>query len=168
MTFVEFIKGYKDDNSPLGDFANDALNDKCFPTESDYRIICLYLIRRYACAEARIAFAELWRKYRPDDSVDRKKLTNAQRKATAMFHELLCCSEKQALTIYEDTYGCEAEWNKGDGTPKGVELLNSFYGWLYQTEITRFAIDGSSMTVYSEDGKERIWDYEDWDFEQEE
>ncbi|WP_434121618.1 YozE family protein [Salinicoccus roseus] len=61
--FIEHLKQYKHDQSPLGDFASDALIDPNFPTVDDKDTIRNYLIDNDACQGALDAFNEMWNRY---------------------------------------------------------------------------------------------------------
>lgn len=76
MTFKEYIKSIKDNDSPEGDFAVDAFRDKSFPwkkadnLKSGKASILEYLREQQACREAKEAFLVIWRNFKkmlPED-----------------------------------------------------------------------------------------------------
>ena len=64
--FKEVCEQHRDDYTPWGDFANDALNDLDFPWTTDRNGMLEYLDRLGACQEAIDAFKEI-RKYAYDE-----------------------------------------------------------------------------------------------------
>lgn len=61
--FFKWVTQFKNEDSPLGDFATDMLADFDFPQTADYKVIKRYLERIFACDGAIAAFEELWRNY---------------------------------------------------------------------------------------------------------
>lgn len=69
MTFYEFLKSVKDEDTPVGDLARDALGDNTFPKTADRKnTIRNYLDRWHACAGAYDALDSAWRRYRRRNS----------------------------------------------------------------------------------------------------
>lgn len=64
IKFMEHLKAYRHDLSPLGDFAGDALIDPNFPTVDDKDTIRHYLIDNDACQGALDAFQHIWNIYK--------------------------------------------------------------------------------------------------------
>jgi len=63
MSFTEFIKKYLNTNSPLGDFAKDAIADKKFPLLGDKNVYKNYLQRNRACDGCLDSFNKAWNNY---------------------------------------------------------------------------------------------------------
>jgi hypothetical protein len=59
-SFRSFLKSLRDDASPMGDFAGDALGDRQFPAVRSLDHLDSYLRTRNACSEALAAAAEAW------------------------------------------------------------------------------------------------------------
>lgn len=63
MTFKAWIKGFKDENSPIGDLANDIAIDESFPDSTSYENTLEYLESLDACDGAIKAFKSAWKLY---------------------------------------------------------------------------------------------------------
>lgn len=68
MDFKDYLKTIKDEDSPSGDFACDALADKGFPwadaeKKGGNAAIFDYLFSAGACTEAIHAFRVTWKRY---------------------------------------------------------------------------------------------------------
>lgn len=61
--FFKWVKQFKDDRNPRGDFARDMINDFKFPVFAEHDLIEEYLNRNHACKGALKAFEELWSAY---------------------------------------------------------------------------------------------------------
>lgn len=62
-SFFKWAMKYKQDNSPLGDFVRDMIQDQDFPVKEDYSIIENYLERVGSCDDAKTAFRKLWKEF---------------------------------------------------------------------------------------------------------
>lgn len=63
MTFKSWIGNFKDQNSPIGDLANDIVVDEAFPNSASYEEILEYLEDLDACDGAIKAFNDAWKLY---------------------------------------------------------------------------------------------------------
>ena len=61
--FLIWLKQFNKEDSPFGNFAEDALYDFNFPVFANYEIIKKYLEDVSACNEAMMTFKQLWAKY---------------------------------------------------------------------------------------------------------
>ena len=65
MTFYQYLATLKDEDSPAGDLARDALRDDTFPREADTRgQIRDHLFSCRACPGAYDALDSAWRRYK--------------------------------------------------------------------------------------------------------
>ena len=62
-TFLKYLKAKAEDDTPEGDFARDALEDRRFPKRNNYAIIRGYLRRRNAYIGCMKAFERCWVDY---------------------------------------------------------------------------------------------------------
>lgn len=158
------------------DFIHDALGDKKFPAEDDYRTIHRYLQHR-ACTEACEAFDELWHVYRPTDCIDKEALTDYQRGVVAFLQNDLSCTPKQALTICRDIYEKAGEWHKSEPMSEGIKVLTELwatdsYRKLRHEQITCIAYAPPHVLIYAErdekynssDNAERVEEKHSWDY----
>ena len=67
MTFYQYLSTLKDEDSPAGDLARDALRDDTFPKEADTRgQIRDHLFSCRACSGAYDALDSAWRRYKAE------------------------------------------------------------------------------------------------------
>ena len=67
MTFYQYLSTLKDEDSPAGDLARDALIDDIFPKEADTRgQIRDHLFSCRACSCAYDALDSAWRRYKAE------------------------------------------------------------------------------------------------------
>ena len=71
MTFKEWLHERRDEDSPIGDLAGDAFNDKKFPWTSDWRKMQGYLDwHPSACDQARNTLREALRQWQESEGKD--------------------------------------------------------------------------------------------------
>lgn len=63
MNFNEYLKLYAEEDSRLGDFARDALNDPDFPEGKTRALYQPYMEEKHPCTGCMEAFEELWKQY---------------------------------------------------------------------------------------------------------
>lgn len=63
MDFKLWIKIYQNEDTPIGDLAEDICRDPAFPISNNYEDHYDYLQSNGACKDALIAFKDAWKMY---------------------------------------------------------------------------------------------------------